>query len=157
MLVQNSQSGSRTGSTIFLFLASGTRNSTSVVCNIYAEHIVLNPDVYIQQRLIFRLFHSHKSMFQSILYRNLDNHRRQHELHIHILGNMELRHRKERIGFMAKSRIARHHLQFLFQTYRHLIARKQVGTQYLYQELKRFDINPFGRLDTKILSTLNTK
>ena len=29
-----------------------------------------------------------------------------------------LRHRKERIGFMAKSRIARHHLQFLFQTYR---------------------------------------
>ena len=54
----------------FFFLANRCRNSTSVVCNIYAEHIVLNPDVYIQQRLISRLFHSHKSMFQSILYRN---------------------------------------------------------------------------------------
>ena len=88
-------------------------------------------------------------MLQGILYRNLDNHRWQHQLHIYILGYMEPRFREERIGFMAKGRITHHHLQFFLQTYRHLIACKQVGTEYLYQEMKRLDINFLRKIRDK--------
>ena len=47
---------------------------------------------------------------------------------------------------MAKGRITHHHLQFFLQAYRHLIACKQVGTEYLYQEMKRLDINPLRKI-----------
>ena len=88
-------------------------------------------------------------MLQGILHRNLNNHRRQHQRHVNLLGNIKPGHRKQRIGFVAKRRIAHHHLQLILQAYCHLIAGKQIGSEHLYQKAQRLHVDTLWQIRDK--------
>ncbi len=147
--VQDSQSGSCTGKTILL-LSIAPASPHPLSSYLYPEH-----------RILYQILTSSEGVYQflrcpqTVCFRAFSTgvwiiDRRQHQLHIYILWQYwNLRLREGTNWFHGQEKNNPSPSAILPPDLPPSIACKQVGTEYLYQEMKRLDINFLRKIRDK--------